>query len=158
MRENKRTRKRRYVARLLQELADSGLSVREFARKRKLGERGLRRWITMAKRATWVPGDYLEDAVEPAEVAAIEGPSPEITTPEPQAGATAPLGIVPVDVPVGVSVEPESPTILPVTLIASPSSELTYELTFGGRLLRLPRDFEVHRVARLVRALEAATC
>ena len=25
-------------------------------------------------------------------------------------------------------------------------------------LLRLPRDFEVHRVARLVRALETATC
>lgn len=158
MPENKRTRKRRYVARLLQELADSGLSVREFARKRRLGERGLRRWITMSKRGTWVPDDYLEDSVEPVEIAAVEGPPAEVTTPGPQAEATAPLEIVPVAAPTDASTEPESPTILPVTLIASPSSELAYELTFGGRLLRLPRDFEVHRVARLVRALEAATC
>lgn len=154
MPENKWTVKRRYWARLLQELADSGLPMREFARKRKLHERVLRRWMTMAKRGTWVPGEYLDDPVELPEVATAEGPpAAEVSVPEP----AGPLEIVPVQAFAEAAADVDVvSTILPVTLIGPPSAELTYELTFGGRQLRLPRDFEVQRVARLVRALEAA--
>lgn len=162
MPENKWTRKRRYVARLLQELADSGLSVREFARKRRLGERGLRRWITMEKRGTWTPSDYLEEVAAPVEDVPVEAPPPaEGSGTEPSVEPAAQLQLVAVaSSPESVTpaaAEAES-TILPVRLIGPPSAEFAYELTFGGRQLRLPRDFEVHRVARLVRAIETATC
>lgn len=159
MRKDKRTAKRQRWARLLQELADSGLSVREFARRRKLGERGLQRWITMAKRGTWVPSDYLED--EAVEVAPAEEPvsSAEEQEPTPeQPDLSSSLEVVACTPPGGEASQEAPSTILPVTLIGPPSTELAYELTFGGRQLRLPRDFEVHRVARLVRALEAGTC
>ena len=162
MPENKWTRKRRYVARLLQELADSGLSVREFARKRRLGERGLRRWITMAKRGAWVPSDYLEEGAVPYDDASVEAPPPaEGTAPEPSVEPAAQLQLVAVtsspETGTPAAAEAES-SILPVTLIGAASADFAYELTFGGRQLRLPRDFEVHRVARLVRAIETATC
>lgn len=159
MPENKWVAKRRRWARLLQELEDSGFGVREFARKRRVHERVLRRWITMAKRGEWTPSDYLEEVVAPADEAA---PRPaEDPGQEPATQPTAPLQLV------AVTNSPEArasapgeavPSILPVTLIGPPLAEFAYELTFGGRQLRLPRDFEVHRVARLVRAIETATC
>lgn len=162
MPEDKRTVKRRRWARLLQELADSGLSVREFARRRKLGERGLQRWITMAKRGTWVPSDYLEEPGEAVEITSVEGPAPAAQehkpTPEPPGSMITQLDVLACSSSEAEASPEAASTILPVTLIGPSAVELAYELTFGGRQLRLPRDFEVHRVARLVRALEAGTC
>lgn len=145
MGENKWIQKRRRWARLLEEFADSGLTIGEFAKQRGLSLRSLQRRQTMARRGEWDPSAYLDDGVE-REVGAPKQvdmpPAPPLTPLE------------------GLSAEPPSdePSILPIRLIEPPCAPLAYELTFGGRQLRLPHDFEVQRVARLVRALEGGAC
>jgi hypothetical protein len=153
--ENKRTRNRRYFARLLEELADSGMTITEFARKRRIPLRNLQRWKTAAQRGTWVPGDYLADATEsPGAAASTSVPCAKSDEPEAANEVSDSQEFVLVPASAGSS-EAEAPSeMLPLRLIEPPCAPLTYELTFGGRQLRLPHDFEVQRVARLVRALE----